>query len=227
MDTLTKIAQLVEKGQIQESKATTQKALDVEKIPAMEILNKGLIVGLDAVGKAFSCQKAFVPELMTAGMAMKESLEVLRATFESSDAPPMGTVVIGTVEGDVHDVGKNIVAMMLQGAGFKVHDLGIDIPVAKFVEAVKKYQPDILALSALYTPTRLAMAETLEAMVVNGLRNKVKVIIGGAPIDQNFCNLIKADGYAPDAPQGVQMCKKWLRSASSESHPHGLKEESA
>lgn len=210
MDTLTKIAKFVEKGQIQEAKEATQKALDVEKIPPMEILNKGLIVGLAAVGEAFSCQKAFVPELMTAGMAMKESLELLRPSFEASDSPPMGTVVIGTVEGDVHDVGKNIVAMMLQGAGFKVHDLGIDIPAAKFVEAVKQHQPEILALSALYTPTRLAMAETLKAMESNGLRTKVKVIIGGAPIDQNFCNLIKADGYAPDAPQAVQMCKKWL-----------------
>lgn len=210
MDTLAKLAQYVEKGQIQEAKEATERALNVEKIPAMEILNKGLIVGLDAVGKAFSCQKAFVPELMTAGMAMKESLELLRPVFEVADTASMGTVVIGTVEGDVHDVGKNIVAMMLQGAGFKVHDLGIDIPAAKFVEAVQKYQPDILALSALYTPTRLAMAETIKAMEGNGLRKKVKVIIGGAPIDQNFCDLIKADGYAPDAPQGVQLCKKWI-----------------
>jgi 5-methyltetrahydrofolate--homocysteine methyltransferase len=210
MDTLMKIAQCVEKGQIQEAKEATQQALNVEKISAMEILNKGLIVGLDAVGKAFSCQKAFVPELMTAGMAMKESLELLRPVFEVSETASMGTVVIGTVEGDVHDVGKNIVAMMLQGAGFKVHDLGIDISTTKFVEAVKKHQPNILALSALYTPTRLAMTETIKAMEKNGLRQKVKVIIGGAPIDQSFCDLIKADGYAPDAPQGVQLCKKWL-----------------
>lgn len=210
MDTLMKIAQFVEKGQIQEAKEATLQALNVEKIPAMEILNKGLIVGLDAVGKAFSCQKAFVPELMTAGMAMKESLELLRPVFAVSDTASMGTVVIGTVEGDVHDVGKNIVAMMLQGAGFKVHDLGIDISPAKFVDAVKKHNPDILALSALYTPTRLAMTETIKAMQDSGLRKKVKVIIGGAPIDQNFCDLIKADGYAPDAPQAVQLCKKWL-----------------
>jgi len=130
--------------------------------------------------------------------------------MQKTGAPSKGTVVIGTVEGDVHDVGKNIVAMMLQGAGFKVHDLGIDIPPAKFVEAVKKYQPNILALSALYTPTRLAMKETIKAMEDNGLRKTMKIIIGGAPIDQNFCDLIKADGYAPDAPQGVQLCKKWI-----------------
>jgi 5-methyltetrahydrofolate--homocysteine methyltransferase len=210
MDTLLKISQYVEQGQAEEAVKATRHALNVEKIPPMEILNKGLIAGLTAIGEKFSCQKAFVPELITAGMAMKDSLDLLRPIFESSGAPSMGTVVIGTVEGDVHDVGKNIVAMMLQGAGFKVFDLGIDVPVAKFVEAVKEHQPDILALSALYTPTRLAMKETLKAMEDSALRKKVKVIIGGAPIDQSFCDLIKADGYAPDAPQAVQLCKKWI-----------------
>jgi len=210
MDTLLKISQYVERGQIQEAKEATRQALNVEKIPAMEILNKGLIAGLAVIGEKFSCQKAFVPELITAGMAMKESLDLLRPVFETSGAPSMGTVVIGTVEGDVHDVGKNIVTMMLQGAGFKVHDLGIDVPPEKFVEAVKKYQPDILALSALYTPTRLAMKETIKAMEDGALRSKMKVIIGGAPIDQSFCDLIKADGYAPDAPQAVQLCKTWI-----------------
>lgn len=210
MEILTKIAQHVEKGQVQEAKAATRQALEVEKVPAMTILNQGLIVGLDAIGEAFSSQRAFVPELMTAGMAMKEALDILRPVFEASDSPSLGTVVIGTVEGDVHDVGKNIVAMMLQGAGFKVHDLGIDIPPATFVEAVKQHHPEVLALSALYTPTRLAMGETIKAVEQAGLRRQVKIIVGGAPIDQNFCNLIKADGYAPDAPQGVQLCKQWV-----------------
>ena len=146
MTTLMKIARFVENGQIQEAREATEQALNVEKIPPMEILDKGLIVGLAAVGAAFSRQQAFVPELMTAGMAMKESLELLRPLIETSVGASMGTVVIGTVEGDVHDVGKNIVAMMLQGSGFKVYDLGIDISPAKFVEAVKKYRPDILCL---------------------------------------------------------------------------------
>jgi len=210
MDTLLKISQYVEQGQAEEAMEATRHALNVEKIPPMEILNKGLIAGLTAIGEKFSCQKAFVPELITAGMAMKESLDILRPVFKTSGVPSMGTVVIGTVEGDVHDVGKNIVAMMLQGAGFTVYDLGVDVPATKFVEAVKKYQPDILALSALYTPTRLAMKETIKAMEDNALRKKMKVIVGGAPIDQSFCDLVKADGYAPDAPQGVQLCKKWI-----------------
>ena len=210
MDTLLKISQYVEQGQAKEATEATRHALNVEKTPPVEILNKGLIAGLTAIGEKFSCQKAFVPELITAAMAMKESLDILRPVFETSDVPAMGTVVIGTVEGDVHDVGKNIVAMMLQGAGFTVYDLGVDVPATKFVEAVKKYQPDILALSALYTPTRLAMKETIKAMEDNALRKKMKVIVGGAPIDQSFCDLVKADGYAPDAPQGVQLCKKWI-----------------
>ncbi|HTF98980.1 MAG TPA: corrinoid protein [Nitrospirota bacterium] len=210
MDTLLKISQYVEQGQAEEAVEATRHALNVEKTPPIEILNKGLIAGLTAIGEKFSCQKAFVPELIIAGMAMKESLDILRPVFETSGVPSMGTVVIGTVEGDVHDVGKNIVAMMLQGAGFTVHDLGVDVPATKFVEAVKQYQPDILALSALYTPTRLAMKETIKAMEDNALRKKIKVIVGGAPIDQSFCDLVKADGYAPDAPQGVQLCKKWI-----------------
>jgi 5-methyltetrahydrofolate--homocysteine methyltransferase len=210
MTILAKLSEYVEQGQIQEAKETTEKALNAEKIPPLTILNQGLIAGLAAIGEKFGRQEAFVPELITAAMAMKESLELLRPIFEASNAPSPGTVVIGTVEGDIHDVGKNIVAMMLQGAGFRVHDLGIDIPPAKFVEAVKGKKPNILALSALYTPTRLAMKETVKAMVDNGLRDKIKIIIGGAPIDQNFCDLIKADGYAPDAPKCVQLCKKWV-----------------
>ena len=210
MTILAKLSEYVEQGQIEEAKEATKKALNVEKLPPMEILNKGLIAGLDAIGEKFGRQEAFVPELITAAMAMKESLELLRPIFEASDAPSPGTVITGTVQGDIHDVGKNIVAMMLQGAGFRVHDMGIDIPPAKFVEAVKEHKADILALSALYTPTRLAMKETIKAMEGSGSRDKVKIIIGGAPIDQAFCDLIKADGYAPDAPRCVQLCKKWV-----------------
>ncbi len=209
MSTLATICDYVERGKVQETKAATEKALN-EKVDPMEILNQGLIAGLDAIGEKFGRQEAFVPELITAAMAMKESLELLRPIFEKSDNPSLGTVVIGTVEGDIHDVGKNIVAMMLQGSGFKVEDLGIDIPAARFVEAVKEHRPDILGLSALYTPTRLAMKDTLKALEESGVRDQVKVIVGGAPINQDFCDLIKADGYAPDAPQCVQLCKKWI-----------------
>lgn len=207
--TLEVICNYVEQGRVQEAKAATAKAL-AEKIDPSEILNKGLIAGLDVIGEKFGRQEAFVPELITAAMAMKESLELLRPIFERSNISDMGTLVIGTVEGDVHDVGKNIVAMMFQGTGFKVIDLGVDVSAARFVEAVKEHNANVLALSALYTPTRLAMKETLKALSDAGIRNKVKVMVGGAPIDQSFCDLIKADGYAPDAAKAVQLGKTWL-----------------
>jgi len=209
MSTLEMICSYVEQGRVQEAKAATAKALAEGTDPTV-ILNKGLIAGLDIIGEKFGKQEAFVPELITAAMAMKESLELLRPIFERSDTANMGTLVIGTVEGDVHDVGKNIVAMMFQGCGFKVFDLGVDVSTAKFVAAVKENKADILALSALYTPTRLAMKETLKALSDAGIREKVKVMVGGAPIDQAFCDLIKADGYAPDAAKAVQLGKTWL-----------------
>jgi 5-methyltetrahydrofolate--homocysteine methyltransferase len=208
--TLEMICQYVEQGCVQEARAATEKALS-ERIDPVDILNKGLIEGLDIIGERFGRQEAFVPELITAAMAMKESLDLLRPFFEGSEIPNKGTLVIGTVEGDVHDVGKNIVAMMFQGCGIKVIDLGVDVPAANFVEAVKENNADILALSALYTPTRLAMKETLEAVSDAGIRDKVKIMIGGAPIDQAFCDLIKADGYAPDAAKAVQLGKAWLQ----------------
>lgn len=209
MSALTTICDCVTKGQIQETKEATEKALN-ENVDPLEILNKGLIAGLDIIGEKFSKQEIFVPELITSGMAMRASLEVLRPIFEKSNTPIAGKLVIGTVEGDIHDIGKNIVAMMFQGAGFKVIDLGIDIPAEKFVEAVKENNPDILGLSALYTPTRQAMKETLEALVDAQIRDKVKVMVGGAPIDQSFCDLINADGYAAYAPQAVQLAKSWI-----------------
>jgi 5-methyltetrahydrofolate--homocysteine methyltransferase len=210
MSTLKKLCDYVEQGQIEEARAATQKALD-EKLDPMEILNRGLIAGLEAIGEKFGRQEAFVPELITAAMAMQESLELLRPIFERADIQDAGTLVIGTVEGDVHDVGKNIVAMMFQGVGFKVIDLGVDVPAAKFVAAVKEHKADILGLSALYTPTRMAMKDTLAALFEGGMRDQVKVMVGGAPIDQNFCDLIKADGYAADAPQAVKLAKSWLQ----------------
>ena len=209
MSALTTICDCVTKGQIQETKEATEKALN-ENVDPSEILNKGLIAGLDIIGEKFSKQEIFVPELITSGMAMRASLEVLRPIFEKSNTPIAGKLVIGTVEGDIHDIAKNIVAMMFQGAGFKVIDLGIDIPAEKFVEAVKENNPDILGLSALYTPTRQAMKETLEALVDAQIRDKVKVMVGGAPIDQSFCDLINADGYAAYAPQAVQLAKSWI-----------------
>jgi 5-methyltetrahydrofolate--homocysteine methyltransferase len=209
MDILKSIEEAVLKGQMDGVKPLTQQALD-RKISPNDILNKGLIKGLDKVGKLFECQKIFVPELLMAGMAMKNALAILQPFLEKSDIPPIGKLVIGTVEGDVHDIGKNIVSMIFAGSGFQVTDLGIDVPAKKFIETVEKEKPDVLALSCLYTPTRLAMKDVMRLLKEKKLRKRVKVIIGGAPIDQNYADLIGADGFAPDPPSGVRKVMGWL-----------------
>jgi 5-methyltetrahydrofolate--homocysteine methyltransferase len=209
MDILKSIEEAVVKRDIEGVKSLTQKALD-QKISPTDILDKGLVKGLETIGKLYECQEIFVPELMMAGMAMKEALTLLKPTLEKSDIPPVGKVVIGTVAGDVHDVGKNIVSMVFSGSGFQVTDLGIDVDAEKFVNTVEKEKPDVLALSCLYTPTRLAMKDVMQMLKERKLRDKVKIIIGGAPIDQHFADLIGADGYAPDPPSGVKKVKGWL-----------------
>jgi 5-methyltetrahydrofolate--homocysteine methyltransferase len=210
MSTLEKLSEYVEHGKGKEARALTQKLLG-ENISANNIVQKGIIAGLDAIGEKFAAFEAFVPELMVAAMAATEALEVLRPKMTHGTLhKTVGTVVIGTVEGDVHDVGKNIVAMMLTGGGFNVIDLGVDVPPSKFLKEVQYHEAEILALSSLYTPTRLAMRDIMEALKTEGLRDKIKVMVGGAPIDQAFCDLIGADGYAPDAPQAVKLARSLL-----------------
>lgn len=209
MNLLQQIEDAITNRDIDEVKALTQKALD-QKLSPNDILNKGLIKGLATIGTLYERQEIFVPELLMAGMAMTEALVLLKPALVKSDVPPIGKLVIGTVEGDVHDIGKNIVSMMFTGSGFQVTDLGIDVSAAKFADTVAREKPDILALSCLYTPTRLAMKDVIRILEERNLRNQVKIIIGGAPIDQNFADLIKADGYAPDPPSGVRKVMDWL-----------------
>ena len=210
MSTLEKLSEYVEHGKGKEAKSLTQKLLG-DNISANKIVQEGIIKGLDAIGEKFAAFEAFVPELMVAAMAATEALEVLRPKMTHGTLhKTLATVVIGTVEGDVHDVGKNIVAMMLEGGGFNVIDLGVDVPLTKFLKEVKYHEAQILALSSLYTPTRLAMKDIIEALKKERLRDKVNVIVGGAPIDQAFCDLIGADGYAPDAPQAVKLARSLL-----------------
>ncbi len=209
MDLLKSIEDAITNRDIEEVKALTQKALD-RQIHPNDILNKGLIKGLETIGNLFERQEIFVPELLMAGMAMTEALALLKPALEKSDVPPVGKLIIGTVEGDVHDIGKNIVSMMFTGSGFQVTDLGIDVSAEKFADTVAEEKPDILALSCLYTPTRLAMKDVIRVLDERALRNKVKIIIGGAPIDQSFADLIGADGYAPDPPSGVKKVRDWL-----------------
>ena len=214
METLQALADFVEQGKAEEAKKLTQKLLG-QNVSPNEIVQKGLIAGLDQLGEKFEKFEAFVPELITAGMAAQATLAVLRPKMTAGSLHQVqGTVVIGTVEGDIHDVGKNIVAMMLEGGGFKVIDLGVDVPAEKFIKEVKYQEAEILALSALYSPTRLAMKDTLKMLIDEGIRDGVKVMIGGAPIDQAFCDLIKADGYAPDAPQALKLAESLIAGSS-------------
>jgi len=211
MSTLKQLAEYVEKGKSEEIRSLVQKLLG-DNISADRIVSEGLVPGLDAIGEKYSKFEAFVPELMIAAMAAQEALKVLRPKMsEGTLHKPMGTVVIGTVAGDVHDVGKNIVAMVLEGSGFKVIDLGVNVPTANFLKEVKYQEAEIVALSSLYTPTRLAMKDIIQALKDQGIRDKIKVMVGGAPIDQAFCDLIGADGYAPDAPQAVKVAKSLIK----------------
>ena len=208
MSELQTLSDYVEQGMGTEAKSLAQKLLG-ENISPNTIIEQGVMKGLDAIGDKFGRFEAFVPELMIAGLAAQEVLAVLRPKMtQGSLHKTLGTVVIGTVEGDVHDVGKNIVAMMLEGGGFEVIDLGVDVPTAKFMKEVKYREANILALSALYSPTRLAMKEAIQALKDDGIRDQV--MVGGAPIDQDFSDLIGADGYAPDAPQAVKLAKKLM-----------------
>ena len=172
-------------------------------VPAKEILEKGLIPSIKTVGELYSKGEYFRPELLMSGEAMKAALELLRPILSRGDTPPAGKYGIGTVEGDVHSIGKNIVIMMLEGNGWEVTDLGVDISPEEFCSAVEKNDFQILGMSALLTSTMLKFAETINALKAAELRDKVKIMVGGAPVTQAFADEIGADSYAPDAPQAV------------------------
>lgn len=178
----------------------------------MDILEKGLVRGMLFVGKRFKEGEMFIPEVMLAANAMKDGVELLHPFIKESEMPSLGTVILGTVEGDQHDIGKNLVGMMIESAGFKVIDLGVDVPPEKFIEAYKEYKPDIIGLSALLTTTMPAMKETINAFGSSGLREKVIIIIGGAPVTQKYADEIGADGYAEDAVSASELTVNLVKS---------------
>lgn len=173
-----------------------------------EILNDGLIAGMSKVGELFKQGEYFVPEMLIAARAMKSSLEVLRPKLVASGIEPVGTIVLGTVRGDLHDIGKNLAAMFLEGAGFKVVDLGVDVSAEQFVAAVKEHNAQLLGMSALLTTTMTYTGEVIKALEAAGLRDKVKVIVGGAPITEEWAKQIGADAFALDAASGADRCKE-------------------
>ena len=184
-----------------------QEALDQGADPEA-ILNQGLIAALDEVGKRFSEGIMYVPEMLMAAKAMQGGLNVLKPKLKSGDAASQGTVVIGTVKGDLHDIGKNLVTIMLEGAGFAVHDVGVDVEHEAFVQKVQETNADILALSALLTTTMPGMETTIR--MLKQACPSVKTIVGGAPVNESFARKVGADGYAGDAPDAVRACRKLL-----------------
>lgn len=186
-----------------------QKALDQGVSPG-DIVDKGLIKGMDAVGIDFKEGTLFIPEVLIAAQSMHEGMNMVRPLLTEKSTAGLGKFVIGTVQGDLHDIGKNLVAMMMEGAGFEVVDLGIDVPVEKFVKVVKGSQPKILGLSALLSTTMPVMEDTIKELKEAGLRDKVKVLVGGAPVSRNFAEKIGADGYASDAAGTVNEARKIL-----------------
>ena len=173
-----------------------------------EILNKALIPGMDVVGKKFKANEFYVPEVLVAARAMQGGLNILKPLLAEAGVKQIGTVVVGTVKGDLHDIGKNLVAMMLEGAGFKVVDLGIDVPPEKFVSAAVDNNAQVIGMSALLTTTMPSMKNTVEALRVAGLSDKIKTLIGGAPVTQKYADEIGATGYSPDAASAVEKAKE-------------------
>lgn len=209
MTIFEQIADEVQKGHSDPVGALTRKALS-QDIPAEDVMNKGLVSGMEIVSDKFKNNEIFIPEVLISARAMNTGLAILKPLLVESRIQPKGKVVIGTVKGDLHDIGKNIVAMLLQGAGFDVIDLGADVPKEKFLEFVKKEKVDILGMSALLTTTMLYMKEMIEALKKEGIRQEVKVIIGGAPVTESYAARIEADGYAPDAASAVDLSKRLL-----------------
>lgn len=181
-----------------------------EGIEAVAILNKGLIAAMAEVGRLFEEGEYFVPEMLIAARAMQASVAIIKPKLLEADIKPLGKVVIGTVKGDLHDIGKNLVAMMLEGAGFEIVDMGTDVSPEKFADAVKEHEAQFIGLSALLTTTMPAMRTTIEALKEAGLKEHVAVMIGGAPVTQNYADEIGADIYAPDGPSAARKAKEAL-----------------
>src|SRR5271157_4266750 len=196
-------------GDQKTSVALTRQALE-EGVEPLDLIHRYMIPAMDEAGKRFECEDFFVPELLLAARAMKGALELLRPRLAASGAQPAGRVVIGTVKGDLHDIGKNLVSSMLEGGGFEVHDLGADVAPDAFVEAIGKWQADIVALSALLTVTMPAMKTTIQALDQAGLRNKVRIMVGGAPVTRQYAEEIGADGYSESAAGAVALARNLL-----------------
>jgi len=208
-DVLEKISKAVIEGDDDGIAALTKQALD-EGLGAKDILQGGLMPGMDHVGVEFKAGRMFVPEVLLSARTMKASVAVLEPLLAEGESIAVGKAIMGTVEGDLHDIGKNLVAMMMEGAGFQIIDLGTDVSPDAFVEAAKKEKPDIVVISALLTTTMRNMGRTIDALKEAGLRDQVKVMVGGAPVTGDFAEQIGADGTASSAPAAVDLAKSLI-----------------
>ncbi len=211
-DILEQISTAVIEGDVDEIGDLTEDALD-EDLSAQEILDDGLMVGMDHVGVEFKAGNMFVPEVLRSAKTMHISMDILKPLLAESGAEQIGKVLLGTVKGDLHDIGKNLVGMMCEGAGFEVKDIGKDIPPEGFIEAIKEFEPDVVGMSALLTTTMRVMGHTIKALEEAGLRDKVKIMVGGAPVTQAFAEEIGADGYASNAASAADLAKEFVGGA--------------
>ncbi len=209
MKILKEIAVNVEKGDSATVKELTKTALS-QKITAEEILNDGLVKGMDVIGIKFKNNEVFIPEVLIATRAMKAGMDIIRPFLTHERVKPKAKIVMGTVKGDLHDIGKKIVGMILEREGYEIVDIGIDVPKEKFLKAIKKENPDIIGMSALLTTTMAYMREVIDAIEEAKLKQNVKIIIGGAPVTQSFADEVKADGYAPDCVSAAELVRKLL-----------------
>lgn len=209
MTDLKKLYDAVLNGDSKAAVAITKEAI-AEKVDPMELVSHHMIPAMDEVGRRFECSEYFVPELLLSARAMKNALELIRPLLVASGAQPVGRVVIGTVKGDLHDIGKNLVASMLEGSGFEVKDLGTDVAPEKFVNAVQEAKAQVLCLSALLTVTMPSMKTTIAALENAGIRNQVKVLVGGAPVTAQYAKQIGADGFGENANSAVTLARKMV-----------------
>jgi 5-methyltetrahydrofolate--homocysteine methyltransferase len=207
---LTILARLVVEGDEQEVKKLVEQAI-AERMAPDKVLSEGLVKGMDVVGERMKKHEMFIPEVLHSAVVMKAGMDLLTPLLGAGGLNPGPKVVLGTVKGDMHDIGKNLVGMMLKGAGFQVIDLGIDIPAARFVQAVIEQKAEVLGMSALLTTTMPEMRATIEELTEAGLRKKVKVIIGGAPVSLEFAQAIGADGFARDAARAVDKVREFTQ----------------
>lgn len=209
MADLKKIAEILIQGKAPQVKKLVQEAVD-EGEEVEKILNEGLLAGMSVVGERFKKNEIYVPEVLISARAMKEGMQIIRPLLAEKNIKGAGTVILGTVKGDLHDIGKNLVGMMLEGAGFDVVDLGVDVTPERFAQEVKGKDAQIVGLSALLTTTMPAMKQIIAALTNQRIRGRVKIMIGGAPVTQDYADEIEADGYAPDAASAVDKAKELI-----------------